>query len=241
MSTQAQAIAYINGGWRSSNKAKTIVAAGGLGIDADGVYGFQCKDLLNDFAEKQGAPFPAGNAVVLQNGAPGWSFVSSPQAGDVALRDYISGGVNYGDGVLVMSVSGNTVAVLGQNQTNVSLTVGHIPTTAIRATNTYKKFMRRNYEAPPVQSSSPLSQYVGKVVHLAASAGTWRVYRVGSVAPREAVATLNPGKWGGLAYVIHATDVSKNSVVIVTDMFGTVSLPIAQDDNGTLYSTATIS
>lgn len=93
----------------------------------------------------------------------------------------------------------------------------------------------------PAPSGSPLATYVGHTVHLAPSAGTWKVYKVGSVAPRTAVATLNPGKYGGLSYVIKSTDTSPNSVVITTQQFGNVSIPIAQDNKGTLYPTATIS
>lgn len=93
----------------------------------------------------------------------------------------------------------------------------------------------------PLQSGYPLARYVGHIVNLSASAGTWRVYKVGSVSPREAIATLNPGKFGGLSYLIKSVDTSLNSVVITTAYFGDVSLPIARDNNGNLYPTATIS
>lgn len=252
MITQQTALAYINGGWRNSAKAKTIDAAGGLGIDVDGLYGFQCKDLVNDFAASLGAPFPAGNAIVLQNPTPpaGWSFVASPQAGDVALRDYISGGVNYGDAILVVSVAGTNMTVMGQNQIDVSLTVGHVPTTSIRLVSTYKAFLRRNYDVPPAAPvdpnpaptmAHPLTQYVGHEVNLAASVSSWHVYPVGSVVPRSAVAILDPAMYGGISYLIEATDTDPDSVIVTTQMFGRVSLPIAQDSAGNLYPTATIS
>ena len=92
---------------------------------------------------------------------------------------------------------------------------------------------------PPVQGH-PLAQYVGRTVRLAPEAGTWRVYPVGSTAPRTAVATLKVAKFGGLEYRIEQADTSLNSVVISTRDFGKVSLPIAQDNRGTLYPTATI-
>jgi hypothetical protein len=89
-------------------------------------------------------------------------------------------------------------------------------------------------------SKHPLAKYVGKTVSLAKAAKTWNVYKVGSVSPRKAVATLNCAKYGPLRYVIEATDKSLNSVVITTRDFGRVSLPIAQDNKGTLYKTASI-
>lgn len=252
MITQQNALAWINNGWRADPHAKNISAAGGVGIDVDGLYGFQCKDFVNAFALALGAPFPAGNAVVLQQGAPaGWQYVTSPQPGDVALRDYISGGTNYGDAVLVLSISGNNLVVIGQNQVNVSLTVGHIPSTATHTIATYKKFLRRNYDvaaspvaapAPaPANSQHPLAQYVGKTAHLSASVSQWHVYPVGSIAPRTAVAVLDPAKYGGLAYTIEAVDTALDSVIITTQMFGRVSLPIADNSAGQLYSTCTIS
>lgn len=247
MITQQTALAYINGGWRSSVHAKNIPAAGGVGIDVDGYYGLQCKDWLSDFALTLGAPFPAGNSIVLQQGAPaGWFYVDRPQAGDVALRDFIHEGVNYGDGVLVMSVSGNSMVVIGQNQINVSLTVGHIPTTTTRLIAAYKKFLRRSYDAVPQQpvgtpNTHPLAQYVGRTAHLSAAESAWHVYPVGSVAPRTAVAVLDPQKFGGLPYYIEAVDKALNSVIVTTQMFGRVSLPIASDNAGHLYSSCTIS
>lgn len=93
----------------------------------------------------------------------------------------------------------------------------------------------------PVTSNSPLSQYVGKTVHLSGSVPSWRVYKVGSVSPRTAVATLDPAKFGGISYVIQGTDTSLNSVVVKTAEFGLVSLPIASNNNGTLYPTVSIS
>lgn len=96
--------------------------------------------------------------------------------------------------------------------------------------------------ADPLPNAHPLAQYVGHAVHLSAAAGTWNRYPVGSVAPRTPLnPPLNPGKFGGLTYTIERADTSRNSVVIRTQQFGEVSLPIAKDNNGTLYPTATIS
>lgn len=76
----------------------------------------------------------------------------------------------------------------------------------------------------PSPANHPYAWAVGKTVHLIGT--SWRVYKVGSTAPREAVATLAPNKYGGLDYKILATDTAKNSVVIETSMFGRVSLPL---------------
>ncbi len=76
---------------------------------------------------------------------------------------------------------------------------------------------------PPV-NSHPYAWAVGKTVYL--TGATWRVYKVGSVSPRTPVGTLLPNKYGGLSYKILATDKSLNSVVINTQSFGQVSLPL---------------
>lgn len=147
MATKDQALSWINGGWRTDKYAKTIPAAGGLGIDVDGVDGFQCKDFANGLGYALGAPLVKGNAIVLaQKLSDGWSYVSDPQPGDLGIRNYVSGGVNYGDVAAITSVNGTTINTVGQNQVNSSLTIGHVPTASTRQFKDFIKFMRRDYE-----------------------------------------------------------------------------------------------
>ena len=147
MATQAQALAWLDGGWRSSKYAKYYAPAGGLGIDTDGLYYFQCKDFANAYAEYLGAPLPTGNAIILQQQSiPGWSVVTDPQPGDLALRSFSSGGKQYGDVCIVLQKLEGTYKFIGQNQKNVSLTVGHIPSTFYGTQGTFTKYLRRNYE-----------------------------------------------------------------------------------------------
>lgn len=91
-----------------------------------------------------------------------------------------------------------------------------------------------NYVDPDVlirnsQNSHPYASWVGRKVRLSAAVSSWRVYKVGSVPPRKEVARLNPKKFGGLIYTVEATDKAPNSVIITTQDFGRVSLPIDKD------------
>lgn len=161
MSTQQQAVDYLSGGWRDGPHLKTIMAAGGLGVDQDGGDGFQCKDFANTLGEVLGAPLPRGNAIVLaQVLAPGWSWPSSPQPGDLAVRHYVYGGVDYGDVVGITAVNGTTLTTVGQNQVNPSLTVGHVPTTAIHQAGQFFKFVRRNYEGESMNNGDVDNWYL---------------------------------------------------------------------------------
>lgn len=79
------------------------------------------------------------------------------------------------------------------------------------------------------QNSHPYASWVGRKVRLSAAVSSWRVYKVGSVPPRKEVGKLNPKKFGGLTYTVEATDKAPNSVIITTQDFGRVSLPIDKD------------
>lgn len=147
MATQQDSIEYLTGGWQAGPHTRVILSAGGLGIDQDGDDGFQCKDLANTLGEVLDAPLPTGNAIVLaQKLAPGWSWVDDPQPGDLAIRNSILSGINYGDVLGITAVNGNTLTTIGQNQVNVSLTVGHVPTPGTHKIIEFIKFIRRNYE-----------------------------------------------------------------------------------------------
>lgn len=88
-----------------------------------------------------------------------------------------------------------------------------------------------NQPAPSPTPVRPTTEQsiVGKTVYLSPRVASWRVYQVGSMPPRNPVARLSPKKFGGLQYRILAVDKAPNSVVIQTQMFGTVSLPLDKD------------
>lgn len=139
MTTQ-DALNWIDGGWRTSRYAKTIPNVG-TGIDVDNLYGFQCKDFANGYADYVGNPFGGGNAIALWDvKQAGWRKVSDPQPGDVFVRNYTaSDGINYGDTGVVKSVNGSTVRVVQQNLAG-NLNVGSPP-----AERTYNKSIMLGY------------------------------------------------------------------------------------------------
>lgn len=141
--TTDDALAWINGGWKSSKYVRTIPNVG-TGIDVDKLYGFQCKDFANAFAEYMGAPFTGGNAIVLWTvPQAGWHKVTQPQAGDVFVRNFFSGGVNYGDTGVVKSVGADTVRVVQQNLAG-SLSYGSPPAETTYAKSIMLGYLRRD-------------------------------------------------------------------------------------------------
>lgn len=114
--TQQEALDWANGGWQSSPYAKTETA--GFGIDVDGSFGFQCVDFVTAYADFLGTPVNGGqvlNAITLWNDQPEWSKVTTPQPGDVFVRDAVFNGVNYGDTGIVVEVKSSGVQVVQQN------------------------------------------------------------------------------------------------------------------------------
>lgn len=115
--TIEQALAWINGDWRSSPYAKQEVA--GFGIDVDGAVGFQCVDFSTAYSIFLDTPFNSDrvlNAITLwQNDQPGWTRVSEPQPGDVFVRNATFQGVNYGDTGIVVAIGNGGVNVIQQN------------------------------------------------------------------------------------------------------------------------------
>lgn len=102
MVTLEQALGWIRGGWQQSRYAKVRylpqVGRDMLGIDVDGLFGFQCKDWANAYAEFVGRPFTGGNAIVLWTRVqPGWAQVQECKPGYVFVKNYVaSDGINYG-------------------------------------------------------------------------------------------------------------------------------------------------
>lgn len=158
MKTLAEALAWANGGWKTDKYAKTL--NGVRGIDVDGQDGFQCKDFANAYAEYVGAPFSLGNAIVLWNQPQkNWTKQSSPKPGDVFVKHYVSGGVDYGHtGVVVQVLSGSFTSV-DQNWYNASLTHGSPPAKVAHSNNDVIGFLRTNLGGGTVRNMNEGDRY----------------------------------------------------------------------------------
>lgn len=156
MATEEQIIARLDGGWAKSKYCKTI--SGKKGIDTDGYYGFQCKDLVNDYSIWLGRPFTAGNAEALwrvkQNSW--WKRVAAtlkPKIGDVFVMWYSSRGVEYGHtGVVRKVYADGHFLSLDQNWVNSSLSKGSPPAkVSHQKTTGHKQYAIRGFLRPVVQ------------------------------------------------------------------------------------------
>lgn len=107
--TQAEAVAWAN-------------SQIGKGLDYDGVYGNQCVDLIAYYYKYLGASTPGGNAEAYRyNTLPsGWTRVSSPQTGDIAVWK-----PSYTYGAYSASVSSKTITKMKKRK-SITLKLGHI-------------------------------------------------------------------------------------------------------------------
>jgi hypothetical protein len=80
----------MNWDWRKSKYVKTIEGIG-TGIDQDGWWGFQCKDLVNAYAEDKGHPLTAGDArtawEVEQD--PWWQKIPYDRNAEIKVGDIV--------------------------------------------------------------------------------------------------------------------------------------------------------
>lgn len=128
-----------------------IKSSVGKGFDTDGMYGFQCKDLVNAFANYLGYPFKAGNAISINQPQKGWTRQGTPQAGDVFVMDFWSGGVNYGHTGIVETVNKDgTFTSVDQNWLNFSLNKGS-KAARVKHPMSGVKFYRPTYKATPAK------------------------------------------------------------------------------------------
>lgn len=121
---------WLAGGWKQGPYAKTI--NGQVGIDTDGLYGFQCKDFVNAYAFLLGHPFTAGNASALWDRQQDtfWQRIDSsqrPEPGDVFVRKFFADGTEYGHTGVIESVDAAGFWSWDQNWFNSSLKVGSPP------------------------------------------------------------------------------------------------------------------
>ncbi|MDR1634379.1 MAG: CHAP domain-containing protein [Bifidobacteriaceae bacterium] len=64
------------------------------GVDTDGLWGMQCKDLANSYITSLGVKPPAGDAIVLKTWTlpNGWTRDGAPRPGDIFVKDFGSTG-----------------------------------------------------------------------------------------------------------------------------------------------------
>lgn len=80
---------------------------------------------------------------------------------------------------------------------------------------------------PPTGDHSVTPDDLGKTVYLSASVSSWNVFRPGTAIR---IASLNPAKFGGLAYrIIGIDNYRPQRVIIQTAYYGRVSLPVDKD------------
>lgn len=117
----------MNWDWKTSKYKRTI--NGKTGIDVDRLFGFQCKDLVNAYAEEHiKRPFNLGNAESLWRvDQPGWAKQKTPKPGDVFVMWYSYNKVEYGHTGIVTKVNSHGFYSLDQNWYGSSLTEGSPP------------------------------------------------------------------------------------------------------------------
>ena len=159
MATLTQINAWIDGGWKKNKYARWL--GGRFGIDTDGWYGFQCKDLVNAYAMWLGHPFTAGNAESLARVKQDswWTVIpptSTPKAGDVFVMWWSYGGIQYGHTGIVRNVYSTTFRNLAQNWVGSSLNYGSPPAWVTNSRNPNKvQYGIRCYLRPRLTSSTP--------------------------------------------------------------------------------------
>lgn len=145
MATQADALAWINGGWRQSQYLTNITGSG-WGIDFDGFYGHQCADFPNGYSANFGWGRFAGDAWQFFDTAPAnWQRVQDPQPGDVFVlaNAYNNGGGH--TGCVTSARSRQDWTAISQNFINPSPTIGSPP-----STQNYTDYQLRGFLRPPL-------------------------------------------------------------------------------------------
>ena len=188
MTTQ-DALNWMRGGWKSSRFAKTIPGVG-TGIDVDGLYGFQCKDWANGYADFIGDPFTSGNAIALwQRNQPGWTKVSAPQLGAVFVKNYVaSDGINYGHTGTVDELVPERDGFYSYDQNvgaNSSLTVGAPPQRVFHKTSEMLGFLVNNKLGVDMnrEQATYLAQRIGLLAGMAEKdiTASWLEYHANNI------------------------------------------------------------
>ncbi len=144
--TIQDALAWVNGGWRSSPYARTIAGVGS-GIDVDKSYGFQCFDWVDGYNAFLGNPlfYREGAADLWSTPPPGFTRVADPRPGDIHVYGAPFGwnGKRYlGHTGIVISGTRNSFTSVDQNWNNANLNVGSPPSGVVHSSNGLLGFLR---------------------------------------------------------------------------------------------------
>lgn len=153
MTTQAQAVAWLNNDWRMS-RYLTDITGSGWGIDFDHYYGHQCADFPNGYSANFGWGVFTGNAWQFWTTAsPVWQRVQDPQPGDVFVLDnsYNNAGGHTGGVVSVQSGRKAWTAV-SQNYRNPSPTIGSPP-----SNDAYTDYKLLGFLRPPLTNGEDMT------------------------------------------------------------------------------------
>lgn len=157
----------MNWNWETSKYKRTI--NGVTGVDIDKLYGFQCKDLVNAYAEEHvKQPFTSGNAESLWRvNQPGWIKQKTPRPGDVFVMWFSSGGIEYGHTGIVTKVNSHGFYSLDQNWYGSSLTEGSPPQEVFHVLDkTIRGFLRPAKEGNMLGNKNHLTilfkQFIGR-------------------------------------------------------------------------------
>jgi hypothetical protein len=87
--TQQNIIDWLDGGWLTGPHVQTILGIG-VGVNTDGLWGFQCMDFVQSYAAFMGHPLKAGNARTAWEWSqdPFWTKIPAghiPNIGDIAV------------------------------------------------------------------------------------------------------------------------------------------------------------
>lgn len=210
-------------------------------VNPDRTEGFQCVDLIKQYLRDEfSIPLiPVASAKNYWEGTPEKILekfdklpIDNVRPGDIVPLRGLFGNDHGHVGIATGKTTASAVEILEQNgSTGNGKGEGK---DRIRKRFVPKDRLYGVLRAKPAPASTPGGNHpyawaVGRTVYLKPHVSSWRVYAAGSRPPRNHVAILNPKRFGGLSYQILRTDVSPNSVVIRTQMFGEVSLPIDHD------------
>lgn len=215
----------------------------GQRTNIDGAEGFQCVDLPKQFWKDAYGIQP----VSVKRARRYWEAIppvlleklnalatTDVRAGDVVPLRPVDAQPSHADGHVGLATgqqTETTIEILEQNGANGNGDGEGNNRVRKRWIPKWRVYgvLRRKPQPAPVPGGHPFAWAVGKNVFLKPHISSWRVYAPGSTPPRNPVATLNPKKFGGLTYQILRADTAHNSVVVRTQMFGEVSLPIDKD------------
>lgn len=194
-------------------------------IDFDRIYAYQCVDLIFQYLYENGVTGVYGNAIDYKNITDTrllnkFDRVAGTdcQPGDIVVLNGLAGN-RYGHIGICDSQTASTVRLLEQNGAGSGTGIGK---DAIGIYRDIPKSRIASILRPKGATPIPTPPPARSTVTLPKSAGTWRLYRVGSTLrpnTSDQITFLLPGQYGDLTYKIESW-VGDYAVVITTGMAG---------------------